>query len=171
MYWRNAMTNDEIIRKHAIEFVNCYWNVKYARFGNYTKDITLLYRLISDLDYIDNYDSYFNDKINPLDSIINILNDHISECCYVLANYAIAGNDTFHYLDGKITNELVNTSETETDWYYVVKLDYEYQEDDGGYRYTYKANKLFIIGDDGYKEVLKKTKLIEYYEVKNETES
>ena len=156
------MTNDEIIRKHAIEFVNCYWNVKYSGLGTYDREATLLKRLLGDLDYIDNYDTYLECNTNPLDSIISILNDNISECCYVLANYAIADNDTFHYLDSKILNELVNTSEIDTDWYNVVKLDYEYQKDG----YTYKANKLFIIGDDNYKEVLKKTKLIEYYEVK-----
>jgi hypothetical protein len=155
------MTNDEIIRKHAIEFVNCYWNVKYE-----DESFTVLDKLIDEYDYeydhLPVYTNYFNDKINPLDSIVNILNNHISECCYVLANYAIADNDTFHYLDGKITNELVNTSDTETDWYYLVKLDYEYQKNG----YTYKANKLFIIGDDSYKEILKKQKTIEYYEVK-----
>lgn len=145
------MTNDEIIRKHAIEFVNCYWNVKYEKFSGLGSS-TLLDRLMNDLDYMDNREDYFNDNTSPLDSIINILNDNIHECCYVLSNYAIGDNDTFHYLDGKIINELVNTSETETDWYNVVRLD----------------NRLFIIGDDSYKEILKKTKLIEYYEVKND---
>ena len=156
------MTNDEIIRKHAIEFVNCYWNVKYE-----DETFTVLDKLIDEYDYeydhLPGYTNYFNDKINPLDSIINILNDNISECCYILSNYAIADNDTFHYLDGKIINELVNTSDTQTDWYNVVKLDYEYQKDG----YTYKADKLFIVNDDNYKEVLKKQKTIEYYEVKN----
>jgi hypothetical protein len=171
MYWRNAMTNDEIIRRHVIEFVNCYWNVGYdlpnrrdTYIGIY-KQFSLLDKLMNDFADIEEYIHYFDSNLNPLDSIINILNDNLSECCYVLANYAIADNDTFHYLDGKIINELVNTSETDTDWYNVVKLDYEYKKNG----YTYKANKLFIIGDDSYKEVLKKTKTIEYYEVKNET--
>jgi hypothetical protein len=163
MYWRNAMSNDEIIRKHAIEFVNCYWNVKYEG-GKLFKDTdtSLMSELVADYCEHENFEYYFDGLRPDFDSIISILNDNLSECCYVLANYAIADNDTFHYLDGKIINELVNTSDTHTDWYNVVKLDYEYQKDG----YTYKANKLFIIGDDNYKEVLKKTKLIEYYEVK-----
>ena len=157
------MTNDEIIRRHAIEFVNCYWNVPYDG-GKLFKNVktSLMFELIADNDGVEKYERYFDENIDLLDSIINILNDNISECCYVLSNYAIADDDIFHYLGGKITNELVNTSDTETDWYYVVKLDYEYRKDG----WTYQSNKLFIIGDDNYKEVLKKTKTIEYYEVK-----
>lgn len=162
------MTNDEIIRKHAIEFVNCYWNVEYELpnqgdtcIGTY-KQFSLNDKLKYDFADIEEYVHYFDNNLNPLDSIINILNHYIHECCYVLSNYAIDDNDIFHYLDGKIINGLG------TDWYNIVKLDYEYQKDDGGYRYTYRANKLFIIGDDNYKEIIKKQKTIEYYEVKNE---
>ena len=149
------MTNDEIIRRHAIEFINCYWNVPYSGGKQFKNTKTsLMIELVADYCEHEIFEYYFDELRPDFDSIISILNDNISECCYVLANYAIADNDIFHYLDGKLTNELVNTSETHTDWYYLAKLD----------------NKLFIINYDNYKEVLKKSKTIEYYEVKNENE-
>ena len=128
----DTVKTDKIIKRFAIEFINCYWNVPYKQF-------TILLEAIQD-DYED---------VNSLEDLIKLLNKNVSECCYILSNYAIEENHIFGFFNNRMFRELVNISDTYTDWFLFVNL----------------AGKLFVIGDDNYKIIEKKQKTIEYYEV------
>lgn len=139
------MNNDDIIRKTAIEFINCYWNIPY---------------------YVDDtFIEYLGDHIGKpdlaLDEYIAMLNADIKECCFLLSEFAIDDHETFMYFADRIQDRLIHIRGVDDegcfDYRTVVTLLYEveWNEKNVAYQFPpcrYKCKKHFIIADDRYFE-------------------
>lgn len=135
------MSNDDIIRKTAIEFINCYWNIPYHI--NNT--------------FIEYLGSHIGQPDLTLDEYITMLNADIEECCFVLSEFAIDDHGTFMYFVDRIKDEMVHIDGVDkdevSDWRSVVTIIYNAEDSTGRQQ---RMTKYFVIADDCYFEAYEK---------------
>ena len=131
------MSNDDIIRKTAIEFINCYWNVPY-----YTD--TILVECIG---------NHIRKPCLTTDEYVAMLNADIKECCFVLSEIAINDHETFMYFVNRIRDEFVHIDGVDKEGCYdyrtIVTIAYNEEGADGR---LYRRTKYFVIACDRYFE-------------------
>ena len=131
------MSNDDIIRKTAIEFINCYWNIPYHINNTF-------------IEYLGNH---IGEPDLTLDKYIAMLNADIKECCFILSEFAIDDHEAFMYFVDKIKDEFVHIEGVDKegffDWRIVVTIIYNEEGRDGR---LYRRTKYFIIAADQYFE-------------------